>query len=124
MFNWLKRLFEQPPKELVVAHNTVWSKFTYVTQDGEWASERVLKVHTGGPFKGDCDDWAATMASLLEGAQYAEVYGGAHAVCLYKGWVSDCQRKSVYKQPKSMKAIRAFELKDAKKNRYKVEYVK
>lgn len=101
MLTWVKAIFEQPPAELWSLHNHVQSRFTYVTQDGEWKNGRVyLKHDLNKPFSGDCDDWASTMVANLPGAEYVEFYlpnGVYHAACLYKGWISDCLRRMPYK---------------------------
>lgn len=92
---------QQPPIELMQAHMTARSNFTYVRQDGEWNNGRVYVQHDiTKPFKGDCDDWAVSLVKNLgQGAMYFEYIDDqeeGHAVCLYKGWVSDNRRKYPY----------------------------
>lgn len=103
MFDAFKRLFGQPPIELVLAHNKAKSNFYYVAQPNEWVNgTRKFTIHDiHAPFQGDCDDWAASLVMELKGdAKYVEFflpYGTLHAVCLYKGWVSDNLRKAPYR---------------------------
>jgi hypothetical protein len=96
--NWLKRFFSQPPSGMSSAHNLALLNFTYVKQPGEG---RVYDAHDiRKPFRGDCDDFAVSMALALMGdASYIEFYlpsGEYHAACLYKGWVSDNLRRAPY----------------------------
>ena len=122
MWSWLSSLFEQPPTELVAAHKHVRTNMRYKTQGGEWKAGKVLTVHTSVPFDGDCDDHAATVAFMV-GGDYAEINNNTHAVCIYRGWVSDNNRKSPYKHSKDFLPNRRFSLEEAKRYGYKVKYI-
>jgi hypothetical protein len=107
MISFIRRLFEQPPAELVRAHALAVKNFIYIDQSGEG---QVYKAHDiTKPFQGDCDDWACSLALALKGdAHYIEFYlpfNRYHAVCTYKGWVSDNTRKGPYRASE-IKSIR------------------
>ena len=109
MFSWFKHLFKKPKVELSTLHAIARKNFTYVRQDGEWKkSGRVFTVHDiHEPWSGDCDDWASSMCFYLgNGAEYLEITtddGSSHAICRYKGWISDLQYYSVYPDDGSLK---------------------
>lgn len=103
LVQWFRGVFKQPPARLVDLHQQAWANFGYTPQDNEWANGRVYLIHDiTKRFKGDCDDWAASMVNALGyEAEYIEFYlpnGVYHAACLYRGWVSDNQRLYPYQE--------------------------
>lgn len=64
-FKWLVNLFKQPPAFLRDIHSRNKRLFRYVKQDNETDAD--YKVHktaylNNGPYSGDCDDFALTVA--------------------------------------------------------------
>ena len=125
MINWLRRIFSQPPRHLVMLHNVALMNFTYTPQPREWLGKGLRPLVVSNPYKpfiGDCDDYAATLAYQRLEATYAEIDGGKHAVCICDGWVLDNLKARPYRR-EGLIITREFSLYDAvkvKANGYKL----
>jgi hypothetical protein len=100
----LRAALRQPPAELAELHTRTLALFIYQKQPNEWAKGQPKELYVwplGKAFMGDCDDFAATMAHALgPEASFVVLSRGSnreqHAVCFYKGWVSDNEVKQPY----------------------------